>query len=417
MGLAEIPGNEEGPVERRDPKALGMDGRERLVVLSLEFSGRALEANSLEELYFILTNDIRTIIEFDRSFLISHMRGESRLVAAGNQPMVDRKSKFQEELNRLATQVRPLGKPLFLTSPDAIASLPDDVVGQDLKDEFARYIEFAQCTGVLCIPMIFNGEIVSHLLLEYLDGEVPDQIKMVAIAKLAPIFAAALAQKWVFTRNPALLPLTGVASWRGRPFAKFLSRHLPALVVTVLALVTVLFIIPFSYPVGGEAEIVPRDRHMAFSGIDGLIEQIQVTEGASVTEGQVVATMDPTELDFKIKGTQRQLELLTAEMAMLKKSAGQDISKLAESRLVELKIKSVLAEWKYLQWQRQFLQIKAPASGVVTTKHVETFVGKKFRAGEPFCEIAVPGELWTEIYVPEDKVESWYSEDKQGTYI
>ena len=166
--------------------------------------------------------------------------------------------------------------------------------------------------------------------------------------------------------------------------------------------------IPFSHPVGGEAEIVPRYRHVAFSRIDGLIEQIQVTEGASVTGGQVVATMDPTELDFKIKGTQRQIELLTAEMTMLKKSAGQDVSKLAESRLAELKLKSVLAEWKYLQWQRQFLRIRAPASGIVTTKHVETFVGKKFRAGEPFCEIAAPGELWTEIYMPEDKVSRFH---------
>ena len=38
------------------------------------------------------------------------------------------------------------------------------------------------------------------------------------------------------------------------------------------------------------------------------------------------------------------------------------------------------------------------------TKEVESLAGKKFKAGEPFCEIAVPGELWVTILVPEDKI-------------
>ncbi len=121
-------------------------------------------------------------------------------------------------------------------------------------------------------------------------------------------------------------------------------------------------------------------------------------------EGEVVATLDPTDLDFKIEGSQRQLELLTAEMNLLKHSSGQDVSKLADSRITELKIKSVSTELKYFQWQKQFLEIKAPVSGIITTKSVETLIGKKFKAGEPFCEIAVPGDLCTEIYIPEDKV-------------
>ena len=141
-----------------------------------------------------------------------------------------------------------------------------------------------------------------------------------------------------------------------------------------------------------------------------------MVEGAPVKEGQVVATLDPTEIDFKIKTSQRQLELLTAELTLLKMSSGQDVSKLAESKLVELKAKSVVVELQYLQWQKQFLEIKAPAAGVVTTKHVES-IGKKFKAGEPFCEIAVPKELWAEIYVPEDKVSRVMPGQKGDLYL
>ena len=265
-------------------------------------------------------------------------------------------------------------------------------------------MRFAQCTGLLCVPLISGDETLGHLLLEYLDGQIPDQMSVVAVAKLAPVFAAALAQRWILEKSPGLLPLTEITSSRQKPVARFLSRHWLVMAVAIPALVGFLFIIPFAHPVGGEAEIVPRDRHVAFSKIDGLIEHIYVVEGSTAKEGQVMATLDPTEIDFKIKSAQRQLELYTTEMNLLKKSSGQDVSKLAESKLVELKARSVLAELQYLQWQKQFLEIKAPATGVVTTKHVETLIGKKFRAGEAFCEIAVPKELWAEIYIPEDKV-------------
>jgi multidrug resistance efflux pump len=404
MGLEEIAKRGQVPAQTTGPQQVSMEARERVVVLSLELSGRTLGARSLEELYFLLTNDLRTLIEFDRSFLITHVGGESRLVAAGNQPSPEKKSKFTQELDNLAVRLKALDKALLLTKIADLEGLSDDVLAPEIKEALASYMRFAKCTGLLCVPMVSGGETLGHLLLEYLDGKIPDQIKIMAVAKLAPVFASALAQRWILNRNPELVPLTEVTSWTGKPIVKFFSRHKLVLAVAIPALIAALFIIPFSYPVGGEAEIVPRDRHVAFSQIDGLIEHIYVVEGTSVKEGQVLATLDPTELDFKIKTAQRQLELLTAEMNLLKKSSGQDVSKLAESRLVELKAKSVLAELQYLQWQRKFLDIKAPAAGVITTKHVETFIGKKFKAGEPFCEIAVPKELWAEIYVPEDKV-------------
>ncbi len=61
-------------------------------------------------------------------------------------------------------------------------------------------------------------------------------------------------------------------------------------------------------------------------------------------------------------------------------------------------------ELEYLRWKTRFLEVKAPVSGIVVTKEVDSLVGKKFKAGEPFCEIAVPDELWVTIYVPDDKV-------------
>ncbi|MFC1835987.1 hypothetical protein ACFL2Q_14915, partial [Thermodesulfobacteriota bacterium] len=68
------------------------DSREVVVAISLDFSKRLMEAESLEDLYFRLTNDIQVLMPFDRCFLVTHLGGTSKLVAAGGQPILEKKS-------------------------------------------------------------------------------------------------------------------------------------------------------------------------------------------------------------------------------------------------------------------------------------------------------------------------------------
>jgi hypothetical protein len=351
-----------------------------------------------------VTNDIRVLIEFDRSFLITHLGGTSRLAAAGNQPIMEKKSKFHQELNQLAGTLDQLGKPLLLANRNDVRNIPDESLSPDLKESLASYLEFSECTAIFCVPLNCNQEIVGHLIFEFLDSSLPDQARVLTIMSLAPFLASALAHRWVIHQYPVTAKLTQAISWRDKPILRHIIPHVNILAMAAVILVFLFFVMPFPYTVGGEAEIVPQDRHMAFCKVDGLIDQVKTTEGSAVKEGQTIATLDPTEIDYKIRTAQRQVELLTLEMAILKKSAGQDVAKLAESRLVELKRKSAQEELQFLQWQRQFLDIRAPASGIIVTKHVETLVGKKFKAGEPFAEIAVPSDLLVEIHVPEDRI-------------
>jgi len=378
--------------------------KERLLVLSLELSRRALEAGSFDELCFLVTNDIRALIPFDRSFLLTHLGGASQFTAAGNQPVLEKKSKFYDELNSLAVSLQGMERPVLLSGRADIEKVPDDALSPDLKVALSSYMEFSDCKAILCVPLRFNNETVGHLLLEYLEPKTPDELNVMALLKLAPFLGAALAQKWMVDQHPDLADLTRFTSWRNRLRSSALSRYGTALIAGAVVLLLLCFFMPVPHQVGGEAEIVPRDRHVAFAKMDGLIDRILVTEGSAVQQGQVLATVDPTELNFKIDTAEHQFELLTKEMTLLQKSSGQDLSKLADSQLVELKRKSVWGELQYLKWQRQFLTIKSPATGVIVSKQIETLIGKKFRAGEPFCEIAVPGELWAEIYVPEDKI-------------
>jgi multidrug resistance efflux pump len=386
------------------PQANTVDSRERLVVLSLELARRALDTRSLDELYFLITNDIRVLMEYDRSFLITYVGGTPQLAAAGNQPVVEKKSKFHEELNTLARPLSKLAKPLLLSSGTDLTAITDESFTPELKDALAAYLEFSQCTAIFCVPLSSNQEILGHIIFEFLGNYVPDQARILTILNLAPFLASSLAQKWVIQKHPDTAKLTEVFTWRDKPIIRRIAPHLNVLAAAAAFLLFLLFLLPFPHTVGGEAEIMPRDRHVAFCKMDGLVQHVKTSEGSAVKKDQVIATLDPTEIDYKIRSAHRQLELLTLEMAILKRSAGQDLAKLAESKLVELKRKGAEEEFKFLRWQKQFLEIKAPASGIVVTKQIETLVGKKFKAGEPFAEIAVPGDLLAEVHVPEDRI-------------
>ncbi len=394
-----------------------VDERQRLLVLTLELARRLLDAETLDDVFYLLTNDIRTVIEFDRSFFLAHLGGRSGLVAANNQAMLEKKARFFQELNTLAGRIYRLASPLFISDRAGLEDLPEDKVPPDLKEALQVYLDFSACKGLLLIPLNLRGQTLGHLLFEYLGEEFPRQVNVISVLNAAPFFASALAQKWLQETRPAVMDLTLPAKRRGSRLFRFIRSYGPVFLVAALFLYCLLYLVPMDHEVGGEAQVVPLYRHMAFCQMDGLVARINVTEGSPVRQGDVVASLDDRELEFKILTTQRDLNAVAQEALLLRKSFAQDIAKLAESQLAELRKKSLAAELDYLQWQRQFLNIRAPVSGVVLTKDVETLVGKKFAAGEPFCEIAVPGELLAEILVPEERIASVKAGQKAELYL
>jgi multidrug resistance efflux pump len=177
-----------------------------------------------------------------------------------------------------------------------------------------------------------------------------------------------------------------------------------AVAVAAILFIVLVFFVPISDTVGGSAEVVQRQKHVAFSKIEGLIERVLVKEGDTVAEGDVLAALEPKEIDFKIQKAKTDFEVLTEELLLMRAVADQESQKLAESKLVELKRKAAWLDMNFYKWQSEFLEIKAPVSGVIATKDVQSLAGKKLTPGEAFCEIVVPTELWAEVSVPEDRV-------------
>ncbi len=390
--------------DRRAPMVSEGSLAEKITALTVEFASRAVAAGSLDEIYFLLTNDLRTLVRYERCFLVTHFGGESALVAATHQPVVDKKSELQNLLAAIGTSLRGIDRPLILHKGTFTKTISDESLTDRVKAEFETYMSTSECDYLCCIPLVYNDAAVGHLIMEYFGQWGPEKTAMMASMKIAPVFAAALVGRWLFENKPQLardvLPVSDRWSNRRRLFL----RQLPLLAVSVALLAAFLFFVPFSYIVGGEAVIISREKQFAFCKIGGLIDKVFVQQGSEVKKGQTLATLDSTDLDYKIRHEQRQYEILTQDIALLRSHAIEDPSKLVKIQLLDLRRKNVAAELEYLRWQTQFLEIKSPVDGIVVTTDIDTLAGKKLNAGDPFCEIAEPELLAATVYVPDESI-------------
>ena len=375
----------------------------QLLAQGMEFVQALTKASNLEEAQLLLTNDIRCLIEFDRCFLITHMGGKSRFVAAGAALTPEKKSRFYRQLSDLAPILAELERPILIAT-EHVDRLAENGIDGELQKALTSFVEFSGSTYFLCLPLVSNGSVIGDLIFEFLADNTPDRNSLVVLQRLEPLMALSLSQKWLIQSQPALTALLSPGSRVRKGPLGFLVQRLRYVVPAVILATIVLFVIPFDHTVGGEAEVVPSERHMAFSKLEGLIDKVLVREGSEVQKDQVLATLDPKDLEFKILVCQRELEMLSREMSILGGSAGQITAKLAQAQLVELNMKKKLQELNYLKSRRAFLEIKAPVPGTVTTKNVHSLAGKRFAAGETFCEIAVRTELSVDVNVPDDRI-------------
>jgi multidrug resistance efflux pump len=372
----------------------------------LNLTKRANEIESLEHMLFFLTNDTRSLMEFDRSFLILHLGGESYFAATNNQPSINKKSLFVAEWNKIAPILKQQEKVVFVSNKIVQGDVPGLELAEEVKNGIKNYIAFAGCTFFLSVPLIHHKQVIGHLVFEFIDAPKPDKNLIGVLLAAAPAFASALAEKWLMEVKPEVgrlfLP-AGAETEEG--VTKKVVIRLAIVIVAAFALYALLFLYPMTFTVGGEAEITAQKTFMAFARVDGLIKEIFVREGDRVDKDQRVALMDTKDMDFEIAKTEREIKILDEEMKIQIATSLQDkAEEYAKKKLTEEKKKGAMEQLQYLKWKLNFLEIASPIDGIVLTKDVDSLEGKSLKTGEPLIEIAEADKICCEIRVPEERI-------------
>ncbi|HEY3203286.1 MAG TPA: efflux RND transporter periplasmic adaptor subunit [Thermoanaerobaculia bacterium] len=138
--------------------------------------------------------------------------------------------------------------------------------------------------------------------------------------------------------------------------------------------------------------------------ITGIVGSIAVDRGAAVTQGQVLATLDPREFDAEVRQAKEDMDLKKLEYDRAQSLAASKIVSAQDLDEKRAQYQVAVATWEKAKAIRDYSVIRAPFAGIVSEKYVR--LGQKVieDKNEPLFKITAVEPLLARVYLPEDEL-------------
>lgn len=185
----------------------------------------------------------------------------------------------------------------------------------------------------------------------------------------------------------------------------------------IIAALLIGFFFPTQLSITAPVEITARNPKIISIPYDGILNDVLVKPGEVVKEGDIVATMDQTNL--KAEADQAQQELQTAQVS-LSRAGLESLSnaeKKADLQLLRAEIAQKRIALEYAQERLSKTNISAPTDGIAIFADANAFEKKPMHTGEKLMVIAQPKETEALITVPVDAMLPINKESPASFYL
>lgn len=158
-------------------------------------------------------------------------------------------------------------------------------------------------------------------------------------------------------------------------------------------------LIPWPYQIACKVVCEPASRRFVAAPFDARLLKSHVVIGQQVTEGQVLATLDGSEIRSEL--AVRKTKLAQAAQRQLAALSVGDHSKAEFERL---EVEHFQREIELFETRQRNLEIRSPINGVVITGNLERTEGAPLSIGDNLFEIASLDQLIAEVGVPEEDI-------------
>ena len=147
----------------------------------------------------------------------------------------------------------------------------------------------------------------------------------------------------------------------------------------------------FNHYVQTQGHVDAEDNIMVSAKAMGVITQVYVKEGQSVSKGQVMAQIDNSLVQRNIEGMKSQLELATSVYQRQKNLWDQKIGTEVQFLQAKTSKESLEKQLEGLQEQNDMMRIKSPISG--TVDQVSIKIGENIAPGQPAARVVNTSNL------------------------
>lgn len=162
--------------------------------------------------------------------------------------------------------------------------------------------------------------------------------------------------------------------------------------------------------------LVADERIDIASRMSGFIRNINVREGERIKKGELLLTIDPTEIEAQLAEARARLSQVQARRSEAQadlerfrtlyeqKLIAVDRFQKAQlaARLADEELRAAQATLKRIEVQLDYAQIRSPVNGVVVSKHRE--VGDIATPGAPILTIENPDNIVLRTFIKEDTI-------------
>jgi RND family efflux transporter MFP subunit len=211
------------------------------------------------------------------------------------------------------------------------------------------------------------------------DFLTPAQLEILKV--LAGQATVALRNAQIYKEVPFISILEPVLEKKRRFMAMEKRRRTFSLSVAALV-VLFLIAVPLPMRVEGDAVVAPLNRAQVQPQVEGVIQRVLVHEGQRVSQGQLLAEMEPW--DYRAAVAAAEAKYRTALLLMNRALSANDGTEAGIQRVQADYWKAEVARSNQLL---ESTQLRSPIDGIVATPHVENFVGRRLQFGDSFAEI------------------------------
>ena len=167
-------------------------------------------------------------------------------------------------------------------------------------------------------------------------------------------------------------------------------------VIAGILAVTLLMLVPVRYKVRADCELQPVRRRFIAAPLDGPLSRVLVCPGDTVAEGELLATINPREIEYELAGV--KAEWNRADQERKGWVAKHDF---AASKIALLESQRLQSQASLLEYRRNNLEIRSPINGVVVSGDLQQAEGTPVTQGETLFEVAPLGRMIVEVAIPE----------------
>jgi RND family efflux transporter MFP subunit len=358
---------------------------ETLVTVSHEITSTL----NLERMLQTIVNAPQAVIPYERAAIALEQRGRFKLSAVTGVTQV----------NADAPDIAPLNSVLqWAALAEEIVNVRQngEQIDADREETRAKFKQYFAETGMrafYAIPLNDDTGRVGILSLESSDPDFLTSVHLELLQVLAGQATVALRNAQIYKEVPFISVLEPVLERKRRFLAMEKTRRTLYTIATIAAFVF-LVIFPLPMRLAGDAVVAPVHRAQVQPEFEGVIGKIFVHEGEPVKRGQVIAEMESWDRQTALAAAQARYQTALLQMNHA----------LASNDGAEAGIQRVQADyWKTEVANAQQLldraELRSPIDGVVSTPHIDTFVGRRLQFGDNFAEVVDASQAIVDVSI------------------